>query len=259
MCNHIPGVFLLTWLLIIFAPSASAQNSTLLLWPIQQVIEADRSGSALWIENRGKREANVQIRLYAWDQQNHRDVYAKQQQVLASPQFAKIAAGKRQLVRLMRLTSIPPGQESSFRVIVDDIKVPSSAPASPRETVGLKFQMRYSLPLFLDGEGVWTKPDPKRPRPSSSATQPILDWRIVDEGGQRYLLVRNRGSVHARLSRVQWEVEGAAPQVLSAGLLGYVLPGREMRWPLKTLQVDKRAALKVKLSDNAEPVTLPPQ
>ena len=37
--------------------------------------------------------------------------------------------------------------------------------------------------------------------------------------------------MHARLTSVQWS--GAAqPQVINAGLLGYVLAGSEMRWQL---------------------------
>lgn len=238
---------------------AQAQSATLLLWPIQQVIEADRNGSALWIENRGGREARVQIRIFAWDQHDYQDSYAAQQQVLASPQVARIAPGKRQLVRLMRLAAVPGGEERAFRVIVDDI--PDSATTTPEKPgkIGLKFQMRYSLPLFLDGAGVWTKPDPQRPRPADSATQPKLDWRIDGAGDRRYLLVRNRGPVHARLSQVQWQAEGAPNKVLAAGLLGYVLPGREMRWPLKSLVVDERASLKVQLADNTALVDVPHQ
>jgi fimbrial chaperone protein len=169
--------------LLLYRP-AQAQTSTLLLWPIQQAIEDDRSGSALWIENRGKTEANVQIRVFAWEQSNYNDNYSAQQQIVASPQFAKIVPGQRQLVRLMRLNRVEAGQERSFRVIVDDIPKDGGASANSG-TIGLKFQMRYSLPMFVSGAGVWTKPDPQRKRAPSTATQPILAWRIASEGDKR--------------------------------------------------------------------------
>lgn len=238
--------------------SVCAQTSTLLLWPIQQVIEADRSGSALWIENRGKAEANVQIRVFSWEQGEYRDSYSGQQQIVASPQFAKVAPGQRQLVRLMRLSPVAAGQERAFRVIVDDIPKDDSKQESSG-AVGLKFQMRYSLPLFVSGAGVWTKPDPQRKRPANTATQPVLGWRIANEANKRYLYVGNTGAVHARLAKVQWQASDGSTKELSAGLLGYVLAGREMRWPLKTLAVDERMTLQVQLADNASLVDIPHQ
>ena len=248
------SLLLLAYAGLALSPRLHAQGTTLLLWPIQQVIESDRNGSALWIENRGQREAFIQVRVFAWDQSAFRDSYSPQQQVIASPQVAKVPPGQRQLIRLMRLSPIANGQEQAFRVVVDDIP-PAQGNASKSDTVGLTFQMRYSLPLFLDGPGIWTKPDPRRSRTTSAAT-PILDWRIVNEGEQRYLLVRNRGPVHARLSQVRWQVSEGVNKTLAEGLLGYVLPGREMRWPLKELQVDERWPLHAKLADNAAPSTI---
>lgn len=237
-------------LLVVFVVNpALAQSATLLLWPIQQVIEADRSGSALWIENRGKHEANVQIRVFSWDQSEYADTYSAQQQVVASPQFATVAPGNRQLVRLMRMSPVAAGQERAFRVIIDDIPR-NDAESSSADSVGLKFQMRYSLPLFLDGAGVWTKPDPQRTRAPESATQPVLTWHVASEGDKRYLHVKNAGAVHARLAKVQWLAKDGSSKELSAGLLGYVLAGRQMRWPLKDLAVDQNMTLQVQLADN---------
>lgn len=233
-------------------PPASAAGA-MLLWPLYQVIESDQNGSALWLENRSKEPTHVQIRVYAWDQTDFQDRYAEQQQVLASPPFATIAPGQRQLVRLMRLAPVQAGQERALRIIVDEIE-PQQAPPGKEGGIGLKFQMRYSVPLFLDGPGVWTKPRPNQTRPADTASQPVLDWRIVQQDGRRYLEVRNTGPVHARLSNVQWETGNGQPLQLAAGLLGYVLPGRQMRWPLNALPVNEQMTLKLQLADG-KPLT----
>jgi fimbrial chaperone protein len=47
-----------------------------------------------------------------------------------------------------------------------------------------------------------------------------------------YLFVRNDGRAHARLTAVQW-ARGNDLVTVNPGLLGYVLPGAEMRWKLE--------------------------
>lgn len=37
--------------------------SSVLIWPIDPVLEADQQASALWLENRGTETANLQIRI----------------------------------------------------------------------------------------------------------------------------------------------------------------------------------------------------
>ncbi len=238
--------------LALFPPAPARAANAMLLWPLYQVIEADQSGSALWLENRSKDASHVQIRVYAWDQSDFQDRYVAQQQVLASPPFSTIAAGQRQLIRLMRLAPVPPGEERAFRIIIDEIQ-PQQAPEGKDGSIGLKFQMRYSVPLFLDGEGIWTKQQARKPRSPDAASQPVLDWKIAEVDGQRYLEVSNSGVVHARLSNVYWEAESGKQLQLAAGLLGYVLAGKQMRWPIKNLPVTERMPLKLQLADGVLP------
>ncbi|CAJ0999210.1 hypothetical protein SODG_002365 [Sodalis praecaptivus] len=60
------------------------------------------------------------------------------------------------------------------------------------------------------------------------AGDPLLSWRVVEEGGQTFLEVSNQGPVHARLSQAYLD-----RQRLSDGLFGYVLAHASYRWPLK--------------------------
>ena len=49
--------------------------------------------------------------------------------------------------------------------------------------------------------------------------------------GRNYIEVRNQGAVHARLTDASFK-QGGQTRPLVDGLLGYVLPGASMRWPV---------------------------
>ncbi|MDE1168050.1 MAG: molecular chaperone [Pseudomonas sp.] len=206
--------------------------SSVLIWPIDPVLEADQQASALWLENRGTETANLQIRVFAWNQSNYDDQYQNQRDVIGSPPLAKIAPGQKQLVRLTRTKSMPPGQEQAYRIIIDEI--PGAQPPGPTDgktAAAIRFQMRYSVPLFAYGDGLWSKPDTTRPRDPKSAGVPQLTWRKVTEGGRNFVEIRNQGPVHARLTDMTLQ-QGGQAKPLVEGLAGYVLPGASMRWPV---------------------------
>lgn len=202
-------------------------DASILIWPIDPVIEHEQTSSSLWLENKGHTVARLQIRVLGWDQAAGSDRLTAQSHVLASPPAAEIAPRQRQLVRLVRTTPVAAGREQAFRVLVDEI--PGAGDANEQNAPGLKFQLRYSVPLFVSGEGVWTRQNYRAPRNMREASQPQLGFQVLDQGGQRWLVVRNSGAVHARLSTVQYR---AGERVLwdCPGLLGYVLPGAQVRW-----------------------------
>ena len=205
--------------------------SSVLIWPIDPVLEADQQASALWLENRGNETANLQIRVFAWSQSGFNDQYQNQRDVIGSPPVAKIEPGQKQLVRLTRTREIPPGQERAYRIIIDEIpSAPPPAGESGKTAAAIRFQMRYSVPLFAYGAGLWSKEDTSRKRDPKGAGLPDLSWRTVAVDGRPYVEVRNQGAVHARLTDVALK-QGGQTKPLVEGLLGYVLPGAIMRWP----------------------------
>ena len=205
--------------------------SSVLIWPIDPVLEADQQASALWLENRGTETANLQIRVFAWTQSGFDEQYQNQRDVIGSPPVAKIEPGQKQLVRLTRTKDVPPGQELAYRIIIDEI--PSAQPPSAeggKTAAAIRFQMRYSVPLFAYGAGLWSKEDSTRQRDPKGIGLPQLTWRTVAVDGRPYVEVRNQGAVHARLTDVAIK-QGGQNKPLAEGLLGYVLPGAVMRWP----------------------------
>ncbi|MFW5409990.1 molecular chaperone [Pectobacterium brasiliense] len=221
----------MVFLLSGFGSSCFAASS-ILVWPIYQVIESDENSSALWLENKGTAPVGLQIRIMSWKQIDFQDRYAEQSNVIATPPFMTLEPGKRNMVRLIRVNPTPANTEMAYRIIVDEIAAPYQQDAPQ---MGLQFQMRYLLPLFLDGAGIWTHMRPGKRRASAEPTLPVLSWRVSALGGKNYLYVRNRGVVHARLSNVYWSADqsGKGSRIkITDGFLGYVLPGQEMRWPL---------------------------
>lgn len=231
--------------------------SSVLIWPIDPVLEADQHASALWLENRGNETANLQIRVFGWSQSGFAEQYQNQREVIGSPPVAKIEPGQKQLVRLTRTKEVPPGQEMAYRIIIDEIPAAQSASADGGKTAAaIRFQMRYSVPLFAYGVGLWSKEDSTRARDPKGIGLPQLSWRTVAVDGKPYVEVRNQGAVHARLTDVTIKQAGQS-KPLAEGLLGYVLPGAVMRWPVPAA-LSNEAALQVRVNGAAQVQNISP-
>ena len=243
--------------LVILGAGHAQAASSVLIWPIDPVLEADQQASALWLENRGTETANLQIRVFGWSQSGFAEQYQNQRDVIGSPPVAKIEPGQKQLVRLTRTRDVPPGQELAYRIIIDEI--PSAQPPAAeggKTAAAIRFQMRYSVPLFAYGAGLWSKEDSTRPRDPKGVGVPQLSWRTVAVDGRPYVEVRNQGAVHARLTDVVIK-QGGQNKPLAEGLLGYVLPGAVMRWPAPG-PLASESALQVRVNGGAQVQSIAP-
>ncbi|QKV63694.1 molecular chaperone [Pseudomonas sp. 43A] len=245
------------WTMVMLGASQAQAASSVLIWPIDPVLEADQQASALWLENRGSETANLQIRVFGWSQSGFAEQYQNQRDVIGSPPVAKIEPGQKQLVRLTRTKDVPPGQELAYRIIIDEI--PSAQPATAdggKTAAAIRFQMRYSVPLFAYGAGLWSKEDSTRARDPKGVGLPQLSWRTVAVDGKPYVEVRNQGAVHARLTDVAIKQAGQS-KPLAEGLLGYVLPGAVMRWPAPA-PLTNDSALQVRVNGAAQVQSITP-
>jgi len=199
--------------------------ATILLWPIDPWLSADAKATELWIQNQGNSATTMQVRIVRWKQEGGYERYTAQQDVVASPPIVTIGKGSKQLIRLIKQGTIPMGVEQAYRIIVDEIP---QADAKADPTIGLKLQMRYSIPLFVYGQGI---PTIKEGAHHALVESNSLSWRVTQEEGHPALEVRNRGDVHVRLSQVTLE-QGGQKRTVADGLLGYVLPGSTRSWPI---------------------------
>ncbi|WP_326467035.1 molecular chaperone [Enterobacter wuhouensis] len=199
--------------------------ATILLWPIDPWLSAETKATELWIQNQGNSATTMQVRIVRWRQDGGYERYSAQQDVVASPPIVTIGKGSKQLIRLIKQGTVPMGVEQAYRIIVDEIPQPD-AKADP--AIGLKLQMRYSIPLFVYGQGI---PTIKEGAHHALVDTKNLSWRVAQEGGQPVLEVRNQGDVHVRLSQVALE-QGGQKRTIAEGLLGYVLPHSARSWPV---------------------------
>lgn len=214
----------------ISAQPAAAQTA-IVLWPTDPRIEADKQATALWLQNRSTKPVTLQVRALGWDQSSGEDQYPATGGVVASPPIAQVGPGERQLVRIIRREPQRPG-EQAYRLLIDEL--PQVEPAGGGAVVArLNVQMRYSLPLFVYGG-------------DRAALQSDLTARIGQAGGKRWVEIVNRGSGHARLTDLRSTSRGES-RPIRAGLVGYVLPGATMRWPLPD-DVDAGRALTVSVN-----------
>jgi len=198
----------------LLACSASALASGLQVSPTTLTLPADRNADGLWLSNSGDTRLRAQLRVYKWTQENGEEKLEPTQDVAISPPMLELPAGERQLVRLIRLGAPPQGVESGYRVIVDELP-PQDAPAKS----GLQFVLRYSIPVFLSA-------------PGDESHAPVLQATLDRSQPGMAVEIGNSGDLRAQIADLVLVDASGQRHVLAPGLLGYVLPGQRMRWPL---------------------------
>jgi len=218
-------------IILLVAPMATA--SSLGVWPINPRIDSPASSTLLWVKNNNKSEAvTLQARVFLWKQIDNNDQFDAQDELVISPPIIEVKPDTQQIFRVMNRKGTLPNitAEKSYRILIDEVPKEDT-----NQTSQLRFQMRYSLPLFVGRPKIFTNksmPDVL----SSMATN--LSYRIIQEPTPALEIINN-GTLHARLSNVAIhnEVLPEKKILISNGLLGYVLPNSTKRWPLDNTQL----------------------
>jgi fimbrial chaperone protein len=214
-----------------------ASASGLQVSPIGLRLLSAAQADALWLTNTGSEPIHVQVRVFRWSQANGKDVLEPSRDLVVSPPMVTIAPGDRQMVRVIRQVPAPSGTEASYRVIVDEL------PIDAGDQPGLKFVLRYSIPVFLAPLG-----DP----PVRTALQ--ASWDNTPDGPM--LRVSNVGSGHAQIADVVWHGAKGQRTVLLSGLVGYALPGSSMSWHLPQGATQAGGAVKARINGETSESTL---
>ncbi|TQI80304.1 fimbrial chaperone protein [Serratia fonticola] len=234
-----------SWLLLVI--SGNVQASKVLIWPIDPIIANDQSATTLWIENHGTEPVLMQVRALGWLQEGGNEGYRQQQEVIVSPPIVQVEAGKKQLVRLIKNTPPAARREAAYRILVDEIPKPASGS-------GIHFQMRYSIPLFVYGDGLsynaGTQAKEKNQK-ADALSQPHLSWQLVKAQGKTLLQVTNQGNIHARLSDVRLQ-QGHKVVNIADGLLGYVLANSTRSWPVEIASSSSAGSLVMRVNSDKE-------
>ncbi|RYY76921.1 MAG: molecular chaperone [Gammaproteobacteria bacterium] len=183
------------WILVmLIAPLASA--SSLGVWPINPRIDHPASSTLLWVKNNNKTEpVTLQARVFLWRQANNEEQFEAQDELVISPPIIEVKPETQQIFRVMNrkglLSTIT--TEKSYRILIDEVPKDDANQVSQ-----LRFQMRYSLPLFVG-------------RPEIFANKPItnilnsmalnLNYRVIQEPAPAIEIINN-SPLHARLSNL---------------------------------------------------------
>ncbi|APO97071.1 fimbrial biogenesis chaperone [Xanthomonas vesicatoria] len=191
----------------------SARAASLQLAPTSLTLSAQQTADGLWLSNSGGAPVQVQTRAYRWTQRDGQDQLEPTQELLISPPMRTLAAGERQLIRVIRAGPAPTHQEACYRIIVDEL------PSADADRKGMQFVLRYSVPIFVLP-------------PGKTGPTPTLSTQVVaGTDGNAQIQISNSGSGHAQVADLQHRIDGTAKTALN-GLVGYVLPGQTMRWSL---------------------------
>ncbi len=197
------------WLL-----TGSAMAASLQVAPTSLQLTPRQNADALWITNSGTTPVQVQVRVFEWTQDDGQDQLQPTTALQASPPMQALAAGQQQLIRVVRADPAVPARQRAYRVIVDEL------PNLDRDRTGMQFVLRYSMPVFVQPSGEGTLAH-------------ALQARLTHlEDGRPALEVHNSGNSYAQLADLGLG-PAEKPQIVHPGLLGYVLGGQTMRWPIE--------------------------
>ncbi len=203
--------------IMLLAAYGAVSAAGLQVAPISLNVPANQTAEGLWLSNTGDSTLHAQVRVFRWTQADGKDQLTPSRGLVISPPMVELATGKRQLVRVIRVGAPPSGStatEDAYRVLVDEL------PIDTAKGQGLQFVLRYSVPVFVAPIG-------------KVAVTPHLTWSLQQENGHAALTVSNNGTGHAQLSQLSFTDRAGKKTQISAGLLGYVLPGARMQWTLK--------------------------
>ena len=191
---------------VLFCFPASATSFS--VSPVTVYVPPPGRTATITIKNHGEAPAAIQIRPFAWQQHDGKDMLNQTRDVVASPPIARVAPGAEQTIRIVRINKTEILGEEPYRLIVDEI--PTS---KDRQAGTVKVLLRYSIPVFFGA--------------SNSETSRV-GWKIEDTDPLA-ITAHNRSTQHLRVADLQLRTgDGETP--LREGLVGYVLPGSSVTW-----------------------------
>ncbi|MGV6939712.1 fimbrial biogenesis chaperone [Stenotrophomonas maltophilia] len=230
------GVALLALSLLAAAPAGA---TSLQVAPTSLQLEARQRAGELWLTNSGTSPVRLQVRVFRWVQQDGQEQLLPTEELLATPPMQELGAGQQQLVRVMRPNHEPPATQQYYRLIVDEV------PDLATRANGMQFVLRYSIPVFV--------------QPSGGKLAPRLQASLVRlKDGRNGVEVANTGNSYAQIADLALG-SVQRPRIVHPGLLGYVLPGQVMRWPIERTAIDRdNDQITAKLNGESEQTPLSP-
>jgi fimbrial chaperone protein len=191
--------------------------------PVSFELQPGQMTAVLSIQNDTDREADFQVRPYAWDQPAGKDELSPTDVLMASPPLGRVSIGAGQVVRLV-LRQPAQAREVSYRILLDQV------PPPPQPGV-VGFALRLSIPVFAE--------------PSGHAAAHVR-WSVQSDGGADYLVAVNDGARHDTFRDMALSSADGRPIALEQNASPYVLAGATRRWRILTRLAPSREGLRLR-------------
>jgi len=233
--------------------ATQTRSAVMQVAPVRVEFAPEQPAQSLVVFNPASYELQAQVRVMRWTQSNDQDVLVPAVDVVASPAIMTVPPGQRQTVRLVRLQPSVPQQELSYRVIVNEL--PHTAPL---QESGLNILLAHSIPVFVKTSSPSVLPNGNSTKPAATDLSSVQARIVPGKDGRADLHVRNNGARALRIANLQAQTSDGSSRVVDQGLLGYVLPGQQMSWPVQLPYPSPPGlTLKARFNDDTDMQTVP--
>lgn len=193
------------------ALSGLAAAEGLRVSPVLLEVPAPGAAATLTLRNEGRETITVQARAFRWTQAGGQEQLRRSGEVVVSPPATRLPPGATQTIRVVRTVKSAVRGEEAWRVVLNEV------PDQGRRRSGaVAFATELRIPVFFIGGG---------------ARNPDVAWALRSSRGATFLVAQNRGDTRLRLADLR--LSGASGASVSRpGLMGYVLGGSTMQWPV---------------------------
>ena len=245
-----------TALAVALGSAPQARAAVLEVAPVRVQFEPTQRGQEIQLSNNGADAIDAQVRIMRWTQESGRDHLAPVPpgEIVASPPIMRIEPGRQQTVRVIRLQPAAPSSELSYRLLIDELPH-----RGPLHGAGIAVLMRYSIPVFVTTVPVAPAASQHQntPPPRTDLSQ-IHAQVVAGPNGLAELRVRNDGHHALRIGALSTVAPGGHPAYVNSGLVGYVLSGQQMTWPLNMpYPLSPGLALEARFDDDTEAQAVP--
>jgi fimbrial chaperone protein len=193
----------------LLATSGLAQATTLQVSPVLIDVPAPGAAASIQVANLSEDPVVAQVRIFRWVQENGTDKLVETKDVVVSPPIAKLKPSSKAVLRVVRRSKSAPQGEESYRIVIDQVPEKHKS-----RGVGIKFAVRYSIPVFFGGL-------------ENDAASII--WEVGNKGGRAFVTATNAGSRRVRIADLKVKA-GSGSVSFGGGLTGYVLPRSSVTW-----------------------------
>jgi fimbrial chaperone protein len=219
--------------LFLALPPSTSSAASLRVAPTTLELVAPNSAETINLSNDAKHPINVQVRVFRWIQKDGIESLVPSSDVVASPPATRLAPGAAYVVRIVRISQRPIDGEESYRIVVDELPDPSR---QKKGTVALI--VRHLIPAFFR---------------SPDASTPDVSWSLKRSRAGFVLTARNAGQARLRIADLTL-ASGSRTLTKRNGLLGYVLGGAVMSWPVAAGAASTGTQVTLKADSDLGPV-----